>query len=280
MKKRGLGIAALLLFTFSCTATVKEAIMPRSKDNIQLIQKGSFTFSEEEEKFVRYEARNFGIPVPDREEIRKYMLYYLQNKPYFEKTLQRASYYMPLIRPIIERYGLPFELAFLPVIESAFNPYAVSRSGAAGLWQFIPSTARKYGLRVDPSVDERFDVIKSTEAAAKYLKDLYSMFGNWELALAAYNCGENCVLTKTGGVDFWVTKDMLPMETRNYVPAFFGVLLLAKDPYKYGINADQMDISVVKDEDTAQGYKRKASKVIVKERIITLSNGAKVIIRE
>ncbi|MFN3814515.1 MAG: lytic transglycosylase domain-containing protein, partial [Aquificaceae bacterium] len=266
MKGRELGAAFVLLFTFSCTTTVKQAIVPRSKDNIRLVQKGSFTFSEEEEEFVRYEARNFGIPVPDREEIKKYMLYYLQNKPYFEKTLQRASQYMPLIRPIIEGYGLPSELSFLPIIESAFNPSAVSRSGAAGLWQFIPSTARKYGLRVDSNVDERFDVVKSTEAAAKYLKDLYSMFGNWELALAAYNCGENCVLTKTAGVDFWVTKDMLPMETRNYVPAFFGVLLLAKGPYKYGINTDQININLVKaqtPEDAKQEYKRR-------ERIITL----------
>lgn len=151
---------------------------------------------------------------------------------------------MPLIKPIVRKHGLPEELALLPVIESAFNNFAVSRSGAAGLWQFIPSTARRYGLRVDQFVDERFDVLKATDAAMRYLKDLYSMFGNWELALASYNCGENCVARRTGGIDFWATQRFLPEETRNYVPAFFAVLLLARDPEKYGLSVKVEGLSV------------------------------------
>jgi len=212
------------------------------------------------------------------------MAYFLQNKPYFERTLERAKEYLPIIKPIIEESGLPIELAYLPIIESAFNPYAVSRSGAAGLWQFIPSTARRYGLRVDESVDERFDVVKSTYAAVRYLKDLYDMFGSWELALAAYNCGENCVKSRTAGVDFWITKDRLPEETRNYVPAFFAVLLILRDPVKYGLSPSYalLELEPKKEEKvTPQKVIRvEYPKVSPRERILTLENGAKLVIRE
>ncbi len=235
MKKGMLLAGALCTLIASCTPIVRQSTMPRVDHQISLVQRGSFYFSEEEEKFIREEAKILGIPVPDREEIRRFMDYYLSNKRSFELALQRANYYMPLIRPIVQRHGLPEELALLPVIESAFNNFAVSRSGAAGLWQFIPSTARRYGLRVDQFVDERFDVLKATDAAMRYLKDLYGMFGNWELALASYNCGEGCVARRTGGIDFWTTQRFLPEETRNYVPAFFAVLLLARDPEKYGL---------------------------------------------
>ncbi len=276
--KRGIGILALCCFLCSCTLTVKQAVMPRSGDNIKLVKKGSFTFSEEEERFIYQEAKNFGIPVPDREEIRRYIWYFLQNKPYLERTLQRAEYYLPLIKPIIEKSGLPSELALLPVIESGFNPLAVSRSGAAGLWQFIPSTAKRYGLRVDEQADERFDVVKSTEAAVRYLKDLYNMFGSWELALAAYNCGENCVKNKTAGVDFWLTKDMLPVETRNYVPAFFAVLLLTRDPLKYGLSSPE--VRLVRKEEEPVRTQFPIDTQDYRKKVITLENGAKLIIKE
>ncbi len=234
--KKGIVFFALLGgFLSSCTPIVRQATLTRVENQINYVQKGSFYFSEEEEKFIQKEAETFGIPIPDREEIRRFIRYFLANKKSFELALRRANYYMPIIRPIIQKHGLPEELALLPVIESGFNNFAVSRSGAAGLWQFIPSTARRYGLRVDNYVDERFDVIKATDAAMRYLKDLYRMFGNWELALASYNCGENCVARRTGGIDFWTTQWLLPNETRNYVPAFFAVLLLANNPEKYGL---------------------------------------------
>ncbi|QID32909.1 lytic transglycosylase domain-containing protein [Pampinifervens florentissimum] len=244
MKKGILFLGLLSTVLSSCTPIVRQAVMPKADNQVSLVQKGSFYFTEEEEKFIREEAKALGIPIPDREEIRRFMDYYLSNRRFFELTLQRANYYMPLIKPIVRKHGLPEELALLPVIESAFNNFAVSRSGAAGLWQFIPSTARRYGLRVDQFVDERFDVLKATDAAMRYLKDLYSMFGNWELALASYNCGENCVARRTGGIDFWATQRFLPEETRNYVPAFFAVLLLARDPEKYGLSVKVEGLSV------------------------------------
>ena len=224
-----------VIFLSSCTPTVRQSLMPK-KNNVEVVKQGIFGFSEEEERFIEQEARTFNINIPDRQEIIRFVNYFLTNKQEFERMMQRANYYIPIIKPIIKKYGLPEELALLPAIESGFNPFAVSRAGAAGLWQFIPSTGRRYGLRIDQDVDERFDIIKSTESAALYLKDLYEMFKSWELALAAYNCGENCIKRRTGGADFWLTQNLLPIETRNYVPAFFAVLLLARYPEKYGLN--------------------------------------------
>jgi len=282
--KREIGVCLLCIFLSSCTPAVKKAVLPKSTDRVEVVQRGSFNFSEEEERFIVSEARKLNIPIPDREEIKRYMAYFLRNKPYFERTLERAKEYLPIIKPIIEESGLPVELAYLPVIESAFNPYAVSKAGAAGLWQFIPSTARRYGLRVDGVVDERFDVIKSTYAAVRYLKDLYHMFGNWELALAGYNCGENCVKSKTAGADFWITKDRLPTETRNYVPAFFAVLLILRDPVKYGLSPSYALLEVMSKKEekvTPQKVIRvEYPKVSPRERILTLENEAKLVIIE
>ncbi len=232
----------LPLLLVSCTPTVKEVVMPEAQ--VEVVKKGKFYFSEEEERYIVREARRFGIKVPDREEIKRFIKFYLSRKRSLENALRRAKLYEPYIIPVLERYGLPKELALLPVIESSFNPFAVSHAGAAGIWQFMPATARKYGLRVNSLVDERFDVQKSTEAAARYLRDLYSMFGNWELALAAYNCGEGCVQRRTGGKSFWINQAKLPRETRNYVPSFFAVLLLARDPAKYGLRINPWDMEV------------------------------------
>ncbi len=225
----------ILGLTASCTPVIRQAVLPKSSNEIQIVQEGSFYLTPEEEKFIVEEAKHLGIEVPDRKEIRKFLKHYLSNKRHLGEVFQRANLYLPIIKPILREYGLPEELAYLPVIESGFNPFARSPSGAVGLWQFMIFTARKYGLRIDRFVDERRDVIKSTHAAAKYLKDLYEEFGNWELALAAYNCGEGCVRRKTGGRDFWVTKKNLPSETRKYVPAFFAILLIARDMDKYGV---------------------------------------------
>ena len=230
------GLIVFLVFVITgCTPVVRQAVLPKSSNEIYVVQEGQFYFTPEEEKFIKEEAEHLGIEVPDRKEIKRFLAYYLKNKNHLKTVFQRAKLYIPVIKPILKEYGLPEELAYLPVIESGFNPFAVSPSGAVGLWQFMEFTAKKYGLRIDKFVDERRDVIKSTHAAAKYLKDLYEEFGNWELALAAYNCGEGCVRRKTKGRDFWITKRNLPPETRKYVPAFFAILLIARDVEKYGV---------------------------------------------
>ncbi|MDQ7055299.1 MAG: transglycosylase SLT domain-containing protein [Persephonella sp.] len=135
-------------------------------------------------------------------------------------------------------------------MESAFDPYATSPSGAAGLWQFVRITGKRFGLRINSRVDERRDPYKSTVAAAKYLKYLYRMFGRWDLVLAAYNCGEGCVQRKlrNSNNDFWDIKYRLPRQTREYVPKFFAMVLIAKNPKKYSIKIHRTNIYYVKTE--------------------------------
>ncbi len=140
--------------------------------------------------------------------------------------LGASNFYMPIIEEALETYQLPLELKYLPVIESALNPVAVSRVGAKGLWQFMLTTGRNYGLKVNSLVDERFDVIKSSYAAAHYLSDLYKIFDDWNLVIAAYNCGPgnvNKAIHRAGGEkDYWKIYPYLPRETRGYVPAFIA----------------------------------------------------------
>ena len=142
--------------------------------------------------------------------------------------LGSINFYVPIFEEALEKYGLPLELKYLPVIESALRPTAVSKAGAAGLWQFIITTGKRYGLQVNSIVDERRDPVKSSDAAARYLSDLYDMFGDWSLAIAAYNCGEGNVKKallrseEQETKDFWSIYNYLPKETRGYVPAFIA----------------------------------------------------------
>jgi membrane-bound lytic murein transglycosylase D len=165
------------------------------------------------------------ISLPYNDIVRNYIVYYMQKHPrHTEKMLGLAEYYLPIFEQILDAYNIPLEMKALPVIESALNPVAVSRAGATGMWQFMLATGRRYGLTVNTYVDERRDPIASTYAAAKYLSALYSMFQDWTLALAAYNCGEGNVvkaIARAGGKqDYWEIYPYLPKETRNYVPLF------------------------------------------------------------
>lgn len=139
--------------------------------------------------------------------------------------LGAQNFYMPIFEEALDTYGLPLELKYLPVIESALNPCAVSRVGATGLWQFMIKTAKKYGLTVNSLVDERRDPIKSSYAAAHYLSDLYKLYGDWNLVIAAYNCGEDKIskaMHRSKQTDYWQIYPYLPEETKGYVPAFIA----------------------------------------------------------
>lgn len=140
--------------------------------------------------------------------------------------LGAGNFYMPLFEEALDLYGLPYELKYLPIIESALNPQATSRVGAAGLWQFMLSTGKLYGLEANSLVDERRDPIKSSYAAARYLRDLYDIFKDWNLVIAAYNCGPGNItkaIHRAGGeTDYWAIYNYLPKETRGYVPAFIA----------------------------------------------------------
>ncbi len=140
--------------------------------------------------------------------------------------LGASNFYMPIFEQALETYNLPLELKYLPVIESALNPNAVSRVGATGLWQFMLETGKRYGLQVNSLVDERRDPVKASYAAARYLRDLYTIFDDWSLVIAAYNCGPNkvnqAIHRAKGVVDYWQIYPYLPKETRGYVPAFIA----------------------------------------------------------
>jgi membrane-bound lytic murein transglycosylase D len=161
-----------------------------------------------------------------------------------DKWFGRAGRYLEMIRDTLRDHGLPEDLAFVAMIESGFNPVAVSRAGAKGLWQFMAGTARGYGLRVDQWVDERLDPEKSTLAAAAYLRDLYAQFGSWSLAQAAYNAGEMKVLRairSVGSKDFWALArtGFLRQETKEFVPQIHAATVIGQDPSRYGFGVGE-----------------------------------------
>ncbi len=165
--------------------------------------------------------------------VRSYIeMYAVRRREQVAFMLTLGDYYFPLFEEMLDRYNIPLELRYLPVIESALNPVAVSRMGATGLWQFMLKTGQGYGLEINSLVDERRDPYKSTEAAVRYLKDLYSIYGDWNLVIAAYNCGPgnvNKAIARSGGKqDYWEIYYYLPRETRGYVPAFIAANYIMK----------------------------------------------------
>ena len=167
------------------------------------------------------------IDMPYNNVVQKYIdLYSGRLRNSVAVLLGASNFYNPILEEALESYQIPLELRYLPIIESALNPTAVSRAGAVGLWQFMIGTGKQYGLEVTSLIDERRDPIKASYAAARYLHDLYAIFGDWTLAIASYNCGPNNILKaikRAGGAkDYWEIYPYLPAETRGYVPAFIA----------------------------------------------------------
>lgn len=188
----------------------------------------------------RLQALPFVIEVPYNEVVRRYILRYVKHSPRQLAALQRkAEYYFPIFEDILAKHDLPYELCYMPVIESALNPQARSHMGATGLWQFMPATGKKYGLEINSLVDERMDPIRSTEAACLFLKNLYGIFQDWNLVIAAYNCGPgnvNKAIHRAGGKrDFWSIYPFLPSETRGYLPIFIAASYAMNYAQEHGI---------------------------------------------
>jgi membrane-bound lytic murein transglycosylase D len=185
-------------------------------------------------------APRIDLAIPEHPSIRGALAYFTTElRSDIQQSLVRSAQYRKLIDRALDEYKLPKALAYLPVIESAYLPTLTSRAGAHGIWQFMPETAREYGLRVDWWIDERADPDQSTRAAAAYLSDLYREFHDWPLALAAYNAGPRRIhraLEETGTATFWdlLERSAIPRETRGYVPTFFAAITIASDPASYG----------------------------------------------
>ncbi|MFB6249515.1 MAG: transglycosylase SLT domain-containing protein [Salinibacter sp.] len=196
------------------------------------------------------ELRKQGPPVPLtlNRPVKESIAFLLNHKQrYLYPWLRRASTYFPMIEQILAEEGVPDVLKYLAIAESGLNPHAQSRAQAAGIWQFVAETGRRYGLSIDPWVDERLDPEKSTRAAARHLKDLHDRFGDWQLALAGYNCDPGVVQhyvrqyrQRTGRTpSFWDIYDKLPEETRNYVPLFTATALIVSNPAAFDLKRVQ-----------------------------------------
>ena len=195
----------------------------------------------------RIRQMNSFISLPYNDVVKNYIILYSEKMPAkMANILGLCKYYMPIFEEILNRYDMPEELKAMAVIESAMNPRAVSRAGAKGMWQFMYATAKMYDLNIDSYVDERLDPVKSAEAAAQYLKDAYEIFGDWNLAIASYNCGAgnvNKAIRRSGGKRaFWDIYPYLPRETRGYVPAFVGALYTMTYYKEHGIKPEAIEM--------------------------------------
>jgi len=166
------------------------------------------------------------IELPYNNIVRKCIEQYTNRRSFVEYMLGIEPLYFPMIEETLDKYDLPLELKYLTIVESALNPIALSRQGASGLWQFILTTGKNYGLEINSLIDERRDPVKSTDAACRHLKDLYDIYGDWNLVIAAYNCGvgnvNKAIRRANGKDDFWKIYQFLPRETRTYVPLFIA----------------------------------------------------------
>lgn len=189
---------------------------------------------------ARVSTQGYDIPITDHELVDGWIDYFTgKGRWFFERWLGRSERYIPMMQPILEQYGIPKDLVYLAMIESGFSAKAYSPAAAAGYWQFIPGTARMYGMSMNAWVDERRDYYLATHAAAKYLSTLHKQFGDWQLAWAGYNCGEGRIhraLAKTGAKTFWELVEMgaLPRETQHYVPKIIAAAIVAKNKEHFG----------------------------------------------
>ena len=199
------------------------------------------------------------IPLPYNESVKKFINFYL-NKRRGQVSIMMGltNYYFPLFEEALAKYNLPAELKYLPIIESALNPKIVSRAGASGLWQFMYGTAKMYGLEINSYIDERNDPIKSTDAAARYLRDLYAIYGDWHIVIAAYNCGPgnvNKAVRRSGGKqNYWEIYSRLPKETRGYIPIFIAANYVMNNAQKHNVYPVQPAFKLLTDTIVLTSY--------------------------
>ena len=208
-----------------------------------------------------FEVKPYHIPMILNDSVENHLEYFkTRGRDVFQRWLDRSARYIPMMKEIIREKNLPEDLVYVAMIESGFNPYAVSWAKAVGPWQFMPATGKNYGLKIDWWIDERKDPVKSTHAAAEHFKDLYNLFGSWPLALASYNAGAGKVqraVLRTRSEDFWDLKASryIRKETKNYIPKYMAATIIAKNPEAYGFtlstiepfNYDEVEINGMTD---------------------------------
>ncbi|HSI91741.1 MAG TPA: transglycosylase SLT domain-containing protein [Adhaeribacter sp.] len=271
MKTGKLLFLASLLFTWICSVPATAGGIPNGPDKSEpkdttitkldgsILLSGEFgDFSNlipnETDELIadRLSCIESSIPLTFNPYVRNFVDYFtIRNRKYTRRMLERENLYFPLFEKYLAKHNMPTELKYLAVVESALNPTAKSWVGALGLWQFMPATGKDFRLVQNEYFDERMDPEKSTEAACKFLRQLHNMFGNWELALAAYNCGPGNVrkaIRKAGGVhDFWTIFPYLPKETRGYVPSFTAVMYAMNYADAHRISSDSILFAVLTD---------------------------------
>ncbi len=235
-----LALIASLLFPFQ--QSIANPIFPQSDDSgfPSQLKPPSEDLAQLDESDEMAEEKPYHIPMILNDSVENHLEYFkTRGREVFQRWLDRSARYIPVMKEIFKEKNLPEDLVYVAMIESGFNPYAVSWAKAVGPWQFMPATGKLYGLKIDWWLDERKDPIKSTQAAAEHLKDLHNLFGSWPLALASYNAGAGKVqraVLRTRSDDFWDLKASryIRRETKNYVPKFMAATIIAKNPEAYG----------------------------------------------
>lgn len=229
---------------------------PDTLDNGLYTYTAQFDFYPEDETYDlvadRLSCIEGEIPLNFNTRVYSFINYFaIRNREYTRTVISRKHLYFPVFEELLAKYGLPEELKYLSIVESGLVPRSISRAGAGGLWQFMPYTGRSYGLHKDFYVDERFDIYKSTEAACKYLKMLYNMFDDWELALAAYNSGPGNVrkaIRRSGyKKKFWEIYRYLPRETRSYVPQYVAISYVLNYDIEHNLIPEQYEYPIASD---------------------------------
>ncbi|GAB4489554.1 MAG: hypothetical protein OHK0019_07280 [Saprospiraceae bacterium] len=238
------GLALILTFFVSplfaqTDDVIQDADLADPDTNEMLVAKGGLPMPTDAELKERLSHLSSCVELKSHPVVKGYIRTYVQLKTEKARTmLGKRLTYFPLFEQKLKEYGLPTDLKYLAVVESALNPKAVSRVGATGLWQFMPSTGAQYGLRTSSVVEDRSDPVKSTDAAARHLRDLYTLYNDWALALAAYNSGQgrvNAAIKRAHSRDFWAIQRYLPQETRNYVPAFIAATYICNYYMSHGL---------------------------------------------
>ncbi|WP_304516898.1 lytic transglycosylase domain-containing protein [Cecembia rubra] len=239
----GISVHGQELYHFSNSSIDEETISPV----YQFDYIPDFTYDQVDK---RIKAMQTDMPFELNDRIFSFINYFVvRNREYTKMVLKRKAYYFPLFEETLAEHDMPDDIKYLSIIESGLNPKAKSRVGAMGLWQFMPATGRMYNLHVNRDIDDRMDPEMSTEAAARYLKSLYRMFGDWELALAAYNCGPGNVrkaINRSGGKrTFWGIYNHLPKETRSYVPQFQAMMYVLRYAEEHNLFLEEPSYPIV-----------------------------------